>query len=87
MAARQLSPRLNTRGVTWVTISQARSIARSSEDPRVAPLSQGDPGKQDLRGMRIGFVDDDEYLPPAEDHHVLVLAMHCTLDDLPRILA
>lgn len=36
----------------------------SAEDPHVPPLPAGDPGAVDLSGLRVGVIEDDEFLPP-----------------------
>lgn len=49
-----------------VLMSDVLSPARMSRmDPGVPPLAAPDPGAIDLKGMRIGWHDDDGYLTPA----------------------
>lgn len=37
----------------------------AAEDPEVVPLGLGDPDQVDVRGLRVGFYDDDGFLSPA----------------------
>ena len=40
-------------------------LAQSRLDPAVAPVALGDPDAIDLKGLRIGWFDDDGFLTPA----------------------
>lgn len=62
------------------------SPAHAALDPEVAPLPLGDESAQDLKGLRIGWFDDDGFLTPAASAQRAVREAAAALADLGATL-
>lgn len=62
----QVGPIARTVGDLTLVLRTLDSPLHSRHDPDVPPLPIGAPDDVRLRGLRVGFYDDDEFLTPAE---------------------